>query len=65
MEITYTNVWLHEPVSAFTCIGFVLLLISLFLVRGEKTESEKKLSVKWLIAIVVTTVGNGLLAIIQ
>lgn len=63
--IVYGILWLHEPITPFTCIGFGLLLISLFLVRGEKTDDEKRFSVKWLIAIVVTTVGNGLLAIIQ
>lgn len=63
--IIYGIIWLHDPISAFTCIGFVLLLISLFLVRGEKNNEENKFSLKWLISIIITTVGNGLLAIIM
>lgn len=63
--ILYGIIFLHEPVSAFTCIGFILLMISLFFVRGNKDEKEKKFSVKWLIYIIIVMVGNGLLAIIQ
>ncbi len=63
--ILYGIIFLHEPVSVFTCIGFILLFISLFFVRGNKKETDKKFSVKWLIAILIVTLGNGLLAIIQ
>lgn len=63
--ILYGIIFLHEPVSVFTCVGFVLLMISLFFVRGNKDEEEKEFSVKWLISIIVVTLGNGLLAIIQ
>lgn len=64
--IGYGIVRLNDPVTVFTCIGFALLMISLFLVRGQKGEGDEKVfSFKWLIAIVITTVGNGLLAIIQ
>lgn len=63
--ILFGIIFLHEPVSAFTCIGFVLLMVSLFFVRGDKDEKEKKLSAKWLISIVIVMLGNGLLAIIQ
>lgn len=65
MPIIYGIIWLNEPISAFACIGFVLFAISLFLVRGENGENESKFSVKWLVAIIITTVGNGLLAILQ
>lgn len=63
--ILYGIIFLHEPVSVFTCSGFILLMISLFFVRENKDEKEKKFSVKWLIAITIVTIGNGLLAIIQ
>lgn len=63
--IVFGIIRLHEPVSAFTCTGFALLMISLFLVRGETSKDEKKFSVKWLIVITITMVGNGVLAIIQ
>ena len=63
--ILFGIIFLHEPVSAFTCIGFVLLMISLFFVRENKDEKETKFSVKWLISIIIVAVGNGALAIIQ
>lgn len=63
--ILYGITFLHESVSVFTCSGLILLMISLFFVRENKDEKEKKFSVKWLIAITIVTIGNGLLAIIQ
>jgi len=64
--IVYGIIWLRDPISVFTYIGFGLLMFSLFLVRGSRIEKEKKrFSVKWLISIIIVTVGNGLLAIIQ
>lgn len=63
--ILFGIIFLHESVSVFTCIGFVLLMISLFFVRENKDEKEKKISAKWIIAIIIVMVGNGLLAIIQ
>ena len=66
VPIIYGIVWMHDPVSPFTCIGFVLLMISLFLVREAKDENEnRKISFKWIVAVTITTLGNGLLSIIQ
>lgn len=62
--ILYGIIWLNDTVTPFSYIGFFLLMISLFLVR-TKDEQKNKISAKWLIAIIITTVGNGLLAIIQ
>jgi len=64
--IVYGIIKLRDPISVFTYIGFGLLMFSLFLVRGPKVEKDKKqFSMKWLISIIIVTVGNGLLAIIQ
>lgn len=63
--ILYGIIFLHESVSVFKCIGFVLLMISLFFVRENKDEKEKKISAKWIAAIIVVMLGNGVLAIIQ
>ncbi|MCQ2485642.1 MAG: DMT family transporter [Clostridia bacterium] len=63
--ILFGIIFLHESVSVFTCIGFALLMTSLFFVRGNKDEKENKFSVKWLISIIIVMLGNGLLAIIQ
>ena len=63
--IFYGVIFLHEQVSVFTCIGFVLLMLSLFFVRGKGNGKETKISVKWLISVIIVTLGNGVLAIIQ
>ena len=63
--ILFGIIFLQESVSAFTIFGFILLMISLFFVRENKDEKDNKFSVKWLIAIIIVTLGNGLLAIIQ
>lgn len=65
LPIIYGIIWLKEDVSAFTYLGFGLLVVSLFLVRGNETGEKKKINVKWVVSIVITTVGNGLLAILQ
>lgn len=63
--ILYGIIFLHESVSAFGYIGFILLMLSLFFVREDKDKKEKKFSVKWLVAVIIAMLGNGLLAIIQ
>ena len=63
--IVFGILWLDEPASLFTYIGFSLLALSLFLVRGKSEGGKKSFSVKWLVAIILTSVGNGLLAIIK
>ena len=63
--IAYGIIGLGESVSAFTCIGFVLLALSLFLVRSNKDNSGQKITAKWILAISLTAVGNGMLSIIQ
>lgn len=64
-SIFYGIIWLKDPITPFTCVGFALLAISLFLVRGAKTDGEHKISLKWGISIGITSVGNGILAIVQ
>ena len=63
--IVYGIVWLKESVTPFTCVGFALLAISLFLVLDTKNDGEYKISLKWGITIGITSVGNGILAIVQ
>ncbi len=63
--ILYGVIFLREEVSLLACVGFILLMISLFFVRESEKEKENKFSVKWLASVVIVTLGNGLLAIIQ
>jgi len=48
IPIAYGIVWLREPVRKTAYIGFVLLLISLYLIN-KKQEEEKALNVRWII----------------
>lgn len=63
--ILYGVIFLNEQISSLNCVGLALLMISLFFVRESKKEKEKKFSVKWLISVIIVTLGNGLLAIVQ
>lgn len=63
--IVYGIVWLGESVTLLTCAGFLLLALSLYLVRGTKADDEHKITFKWVLAISVVCVGNGVLSILQ
>lgn len=63
----YGIIFLDEPTTLFTWLGFALIAISLFLLRRKSDESseKKKFSFTWLICIAVSCVGNGAFAIIS
>ncbi len=61
----YGVVALHEPVTLWLILGLVFLLASLAFVNLEKRGEEKKITVKWLIYVAVSFVGNGLCTVIQ
>lgn len=50
-------IFLGEPLTAFSVIGIILLLISLYLINYEK--GENKITVKWIIYTLITALGNG------
>lgn len=56
-SIGYGVIFLNEAVTAFSILGFVLLLVSLYLTRGDSIGG--KISLKWAVCIVVSTVANG------
>ena len=65
-SIVYGLVFLKEKASAFMYIGLALIMISLFLTRGEYKEGEnKKVSVKWLICILLSFVGSGMFGVLM
>ena len=61
-SIGYGVIFLNEAVSMFSVIGFALLLVSLYLTRGNSLGG--KISLKWVVCIVISTVANGLYGII-
>ena len=62
----YGILFLHEPTTLFTWLGFALIAVSLFLLRGKSDGGEKKkFSFLWLICIGISTVGNGAFSILS
>lgn len=60
--IGYGVFFLHESVTVFSIIGFVLLVISLFLTRKDGISG--KVSAKWLVYIVISVVGSGMYSVV-
>ena len=62
----YGIVVLHEPTTLYTWIGFSLIAVSLFLLRGKSDAGmKKKFSFAWLICISLSSIGNGVFSIIS
>lgn len=70
----YGIVFLNDPITPFMIVGFVLLVISLFLTnyvpKSAKNEtpdegSKKSTLLLWLIFLVISFVGNGMCSTIQ
>ncbi|MBQ9785553.1 MAG: hypothetical protein IJW29_08625 [Clostridia bacterium] len=64
-SIVYGIAFLKESISVFTCIGFVLIFVSLFLTRAVAREGEKRFSLKWLICILLSVFGSGMLGVLM
>jgi len=63
--VTYGIAYLKEPASLYTYTGFVIMIISLYLVRDTKKESDYSFSHKWLICILLSTICSGMFSIIM
>lgn len=63
-SIGYGIIFLGESAAVHTYIGLGLLLISLYLVRADKTDSGIKLTPKWLVCILLAFIGNGMLGVV-
>lgn len=66
-SIVYGIVFLNDPVSAFTYIGIILMLISIYLIKSENsTESAKKaITPLWCAAIIISLFASGFLGILM
>ncbi len=60
---TYGLIFLNEPTSVWLFLGLLFLAISLFLVHYQK--GEKKFSLKWLIFVLISFIGNGMCSTVQ
>lgn len=66
LSIGYGIIFLKEQVTLFTCIGLALMLVSIYLVRASKKETDKKkASFKWVICIGIAAMGSGLFGVVQ
>jgi len=55
----YGLLMLNEKAGLSLIIGIVLLLISLFLINLEGKKEEKKITLKWVIYVALSFIGNG------
>ncbi len=60
----YGLLFLKDPIGTFFVIGLTLLVISLFLIN-KKSKDDAKISLKWLLYVVLAFVGNGMCSVIQ
>lgn len=59
----YGLIFLDEPSSLTFWIGLSLLLVSLFLINSRK--AELKISVRWVVAVALAFLGNGVCSAVQ
>ena len=62
----YGIVFLNEDIKKTMVVGLALLVISLFAVNYVKDSNGKqKISKKWIIAIIISFIGNGMCSTVQ
>ena len=54
-----------EDSSVFTYIGFAVLAISIYLIKGKGEGEKKPVTVYWLICIILSFVGSGMYGVVQ
>ncbi len=54
-----------EDSSVFTYIGFAVLAISIYLIKGRGQGEKKPVTVYWLICIILSFVGSGMYGVVQ
>lgn len=64
-KIGYGLFFLNEQANIFTYIGLAVIMISIYLTRGEKDKEKKKVSVKWLVCILISVFGSGMFGVVQ
>lgn len=66
LSIIYGIAFLKEPLTLFTCIGIILVLISIYFIRAENKEKTVKKSITpfWILAMVISVFTNGFVGIL-
>lgn len=63
----YGLIFLQEPATPFTYVGFALIALSLFFVRAQKSadQGKNKNVLLWLIFILISVAGSGMFGVVQ
>ena len=64
-SIFYGLFWLNEPANVFSYIGLAIVMVTLYLVRGESDGGQKKISLKWLICIGYSLFASGMFSVVS
>lgn len=69
LSIVYGIFFLRETLSAMTLPGIAVILVSLYLINqgaGDKeSKEENRMSAKWLLCVGLSTVGCGMVGVLQ
>ncbi|MBQ8508825.1 MAG: hypothetical protein IJ493_02850 [Clostridia bacterium] len=61
----YGLIFLGESLHAVTLAGLGCLFVSLWLMRADKSEGERKINLRWIVYVLLSFAGNGFCSIIQ
>jgi len=61
----YGILFLQERISFIWMIGFVLLIISLYMIQKQDTAEKNKITLRWLFYISIAFTANGFTSVIQ
>ena len=61
----YGIFFLKESVGVFLIVGIILLALSLWLTNYRKGEKKQKVTVRWVVYVVLAFVGNGMCSTVQ
>lgn len=66
-SIGYGLFFLKDPTTPLTYVGLTLILVSIFLVRQDKSDggSTVKITPKWVIATALSVLGSGMLGVLM
>lgn len=65
LPTAYGLLFLHDPISKGFFPGLLLLLVSLFLINQKSQNEGEPISLKWVIFVVLSFIGNGACSIAQ
>lgn len=64
-KIGYGLMFLSEPATVFTYIGFLVIFISIYLTRMKKDEKKTKITFKWIFCVGISVCCSGIHGVIS